>query len=153
MPWCSCWTPTGRRAFLGFVPLLDLFFSFNLRTGRCAYLHCPMILPAFAYLNNWKRMPRACVACRLARAGCGGEPSAPARASFCVETPPGPAHAEKESARLAQVAQPDPRVLALLEELARGPMPDWDPPPALLVLNKVPAIPALLVALYVSSKS
>lgn len=38
---------------------------------------------------------------------------------------------------MEQVTQPDPRVLALLEELARGPMPDWDPPPALLVLNKV----------------
>ncbi len=31
----------------------------------------------------------------------------------------------------------DPRVLALVEHMARGPLPDWDPPPALLVLNKV----------------
>ena len=30
----------------------------------------------------------------------------------------------------------DPRVLALVEHMARGPLPDWDPPPALLVLNK-----------------
>ena len=49
---------------------------------------------------------------------------------------PDPGSAGDEALCVEQVTQPDPRVLALLEELARGPMPDWDPPPALLVLNK-----------------
>ncbi|KAK9837015.1 hypothetical protein WJX81_007236 [Elliptochloris bilobata] len=40
-----------------------------------------------------------------------------------------------------QVTRPDPRVLALVEHLAQGPLPDWDPPPALLVLNKVDLLP------------
>ena len=39
-----------------------------------------------------------------------------------------------------QVVQSDPRVLALVEHLAEGPLPDWDPPPALLVLNKACAL-------------
>ena len=47
-----------------------------------------------------------------------------------------------------QVTQPDPRVLALLEELARDPMPDWDPPPALLVLNKVQPLLPIASSMY-----
>ncbi len=36
-----------------------------------------------------------------------------------------------------QITEPDERVLQLVEELAAGPLPSWDPPPALLLLNKV----------------
>lgn len=37
-----------------------------------------------------------------------------------------------------QVTMPDPRVEHLVRELAAGPIPNWSPPPCLLVLNKVP---------------
>ena len=36
-----------------------------------------------------------------------------------------------------QVTMPDPRVMDLVKELAEGPIPDWNPPPTILVLNKV----------------
>ncbi|EIE23555.1 GTP-binding protein Era [Coccomyxa subellipsoidea C-169] len=36
-----------------------------------------------------------------------------------------------------QITEPDERVLQLVEELAAGPLPSWDPPPALLLLNKI----------------
>ena len=36
-----------------------------------------------------------------------------------------------------QITEPDERVVQLVEELAAGPLPSWDPPPALLLLNKV----------------
>jgi hypothetical protein len=38
-----------------------------------------------------------------------------------------------------QIMQPDPRVVKLVQELAEGPLPDWESPPALLILNKVHA--------------
>lgn len=37
-----------------------------------------------------------------------------------------------------QITEPDTRVMHLVEELAAGPLPSWEAPPALLVLNKVP---------------
>lgn len=36
----------------------------------------------------------------------------------------------------AQVERPDARVLQLVQELADGPLPAWDPPPSALILNK-----------------
>ena len=36
-----------------------------------------------------------------------------------------------------QVEDPDDRVTQLVSELAAGPIPGWDPPPSILVLNKV----------------
>ena len=37
----------------------------------------------------------------------------------------------------AQISAPDRRVLRLVEEIAKGPLPGWQPVPCLLVLNKV----------------
>ncbi len=36
-----------------------------------------------------------------------------------------------------QITEPDERVVKLVEELAAGPLPSWEPPPAVLLLNKV----------------
>lgn len=36
-----------------------------------------------------------------------------------------------------QITEPDTRVMHLVEEMAAGPLPSWEAPPALLVLNKV----------------
>ena len=36
----------------------------------------------------------------------------------------------------AQLERADARVLALVQELAQGPLPSWDPPPSALILNK-----------------
>lgn len=38
-----------------------------------------------------------------------------------------------------QIRQPDPRVLRLVRELSEGPLPNWTPPPCILVFNKVTA--------------
>ncbi|CAL8472100.1 g11642 [Coccomyxa elongata] len=36
-----------------------------------------------------------------------------------------------------QITEPDERVVKLVEELAAGPLPSWEPPPAVLLLNKI----------------
>lgn len=36
-----------------------------------------------------------------------------------------------------QITEPDERVVKMVEELAAGPLPSWEPPPAVLLLNKV----------------
>ncbi len=47
-----------------------------------------------------------------------------------------------------QILKPDIRVYGLVEELASGPLPSWDPLPTVLILNKV-CLPQALMALRV----
>ena len=41
------------------------------------------------------------------------------------------------SKAVMQILKPDIRVYGLVEELASGPLPSWDPLPTVLILNKV----------------
>lgn len=47
-----------------------------------------------------------------------------------------------------QVMNEDVRVKQLVQELARGPLPNWSTPPSILVLNKVQLAPPQLSTLH-----